>query len=190
MLNDYADWEGAYLSSQLNQNQEWTVKTASTQKEVTSIGGFKTLVDYQLNDILNQEVDLLVLIGGNSWSLENAELKKLIAERLANNEPVAAICGAVDYLAKNGLLTGYKHTGNAQYLWKDYAEYKNPTDFQMEQVVSDKNLVTSNGTAALEFTNLVLKKIQFTSNSEVDKITDLHKLGFYQYCDKYGNPFA
>jgi len=127
MLDDYADWEGAHLSSMLNAESDWDVKTASVKKEVVSIGGFKTLVDYQLEQIpING--DLLILIGGNSWSLENNSLRQLIAERLANNKPVGAICGAVDYLAKNGLLTHFKHTGNAQYLWQNFDQYQNKND--------------------------------------------------------------
>jgi len=188
MLDDYADWEGAHLSSMLNAESDWDVKTASVKKEVVSIGGFKTLVDYQLEQIpING--DLLILIGGNSWSLENNSLRQLIAERLANNKPVGAICGAVDYLAKNGLLTHFKHTGNAQYLWQNFDQYQNKNDFIEKQVVRDQNLVTANGTASLEFTQAVLKMICFKNSAQIDKNIDLYKIGFYQYCAKYGNPF-
>jgi len=188
MLDDYADWEGAHLSSMLNAESDWDVKTASVKKEVVSIGGFKTLVDYQLEQIpINS--DLLILIGGNSWSLENNSLRQLIAERLANNKPVGAICGAVDYLAKNGLLTHFKHTGNAQYLWQNFDQYQNKNDFIEKQVVRDQNLVTANGTASLEFTQAVLKMICFKNSAQIDKNIDLYKIGFYQYCAKYGNPF-
>lgn len=41
MLDEYADWEGAYLSSTLNQAPSWEAKTASIKSEVVSIGGFK-----------------------------------------------------------------------------------------------------------------------------------------------------
>lgn len=188
ILDEYADWEGAYLSSQLNQNKNWEVKTASIKNEVTSIGGFKTLVDYQVKDI-TADINLLVLIGGNSWSIENEQLRNLIAERLTNKKSVAAICGAVDYPAKNGLLTNFKHTGNAQYLWKNYTKYVNKDDFEQKQVVRDHNLVTANGTAPLEFTKQVLKMISFSSDEQINKDVDLYKLGFYKYCSKYGNPF-
>lgn len=39
MLDQYADWEGSYLASQLNQSTDWQIKTASTTPSVTSIGG-------------------------------------------------------------------------------------------------------------------------------------------------------
>lgn len=188
ILDEYADWEGAYLSSQLNQDSNWEVKTASIKKEVISIGGFKTVVDYQLEQV-PYDCELLVLIGGNSWAIENSVLKRLIQERLANNKFVGAICGAVDYLARNGLLANLKHTGNAQYLWRNFDQYQNKTDFIEKQVVRDHNLVTANGTAPLEFTQQILKMIHFKDSEQIDKDIYLYKFGFYQYCAKYGNPF-
>ena len=46
LLDEYADWEASYLNSELNQSSEWQVKTVSLQDIVTSIGGFKTLIEY------------------------------------------------------------------------------------------------------------------------------------------------
>lgn len=189
VLDEYADWEGAHLSSMLNQSNEWEVKTASVKDEVISIGGFHTKIDLNLDQI-PKNADLLVLIGGNSWNLENQKLKHLIGQRLINNQPVAAICGAVDYLAKNGLLNNYKHTGNAVYIWNEFHNYTNSENFIEKQVVHDQNLVTANGTAALEFTAEVLKMVHFNDDHAIEKQVALQELGFYKYCDKYGNPFA
>jgi Putative intracellular protease/amidase len=189
VLDEYADWEGAHLSSMLNQSNEWEVKTASVKDEVISIGGFHTKIDLNLDQIpIN--ADLLVLIGGNSWNIENQKLKHLIGQRLINNQPVAAICGAVDYLAKNGLLNNYKHTGNAVYIWNEFHNYTNSENFIEKQVVHDQNLVTANGTAALEFTAEVLRMVHFNDDDAIEKQVALQELGFYKYCDKYGNPFA
>lgn len=131
----------------------------------------------------------LILIGGNSWQIENSVLKQLLQDRLTNSKFVGAICGAVDYLAKNGLLTNFKHTGNAQYLWKDFDQYQNKSDFLEEQTVCDHNLVTANGTAPLEFTKQVLKMIKCKNSEQIDKDIYLYEFGFYQYCKEYGNPF-
>lgn len=73
LVNEYADWEGAYLSSILNTSKEWEVKTASIEKQVTSIGGFKTTVDY-LIDELPEKIDTFILIGGNNWQISNDTL--------------------------------------------------------------------------------------------------------------------
>lgn len=95
ILDEYADWEGGYLSSILNRDPNWEVKTASIKQEVVSIGGFKTTVDYQLEQI-PADCELLMLIGGNSWQIKNSVLKQLLQDRLKNNKFVGAICGAVD----------------------------------------------------------------------------------------------
>ncbi|BDP50239.1 hypothetical protein EfmJHP10_16750 [Enterococcus faecium] len=72
LLEEYADWEGAYITSTLNQNEKWQNKTASIQSEVTSIGGLKTKIDYLIEQI-PEKVDLFIMIGGNSW-----DIKKII----------------------------------------------------------------------------------------------------------------
>ena len=189
VLDEYADWEGAYLSSMLNQTDDWEIKTASIREHVSSIGGFRTVIDLNLAQI-SDDVDLLILIGGNSWNIADKKLKQLVKQRLVNNQPIGAICGAVDYLAKSGLLNNYKHTGNAAYLWDEFDDYKNKQNFIEEQVVRDHNLVTANGTAALEFTSEVLKMIHFKDADAIERQVALQKLGFYKYFMKYGNPFA
>ena len=189
ILDNYADWEGAHLASMLNQSKEWKAKTASINKEVPSIGGFRTVVDLTLDEI-PENIDLLVLIGGNSWEIENAELYHLLEKCLLNGKPVGAICGAVDYLAKKGLLNNFKHTGNSVYLWREYTDYNNQQNFLEKQSVRDHNLVTANGTASLDFASDILRMIDFKDTASIEKEIALQKLGFYEYSKKYGNPFT
>lgn len=72
ILTEYTDWEGAYLASQLNQTPYWEVLPLLTPT-VKTIGGFTITVYYLINDIPN-DIDLLVLIGGNSWNLVDSSL--------------------------------------------------------------------------------------------------------------------
>lgn len=189
LLGEYADWEGAYVTSTLNQSEEWQNKTASIQPEVISIGGFTTKVNYLLDD-LPPTIDLFIMIGGNSWDLENERLYQTIQNFLETGVQVAAICGAVDYLAKNGLLQGYKHTGNAQFPWLELENYRNKEDFMEQQAVRDKNLITANGTAPIEFTDLILQAVDFATEEIRQKTIRLYKMGYYGYLEKYGDPFA
>lgn len=55
LLNEFADWEGAYISTNLNKGVKpgnplkYTVKTMALSKvPVVSVGGFKVLPDYDL----------------------------------------------------------------------------------------------------------------------------------------------
>lgn len=188
ILDEYADWEPAYLSSMINKQKDWLVETASIQKEVYSIGGFKTLVDYELSN-LPAQIDLFVLIGGNYWEIENDALKELVARLLDQKVAVGAICGAVDYLAKNGLLTDYQHTGNARYFWHEFPRYTNATHFHEVQAIRDRNLVTANGTAPVEFAKLMLEAIDFADQTKIDSMINMYKLGYYDYVEQFGNPY-
>ncbi len=188
LLDNYADWEGAHLSSSLNQKEEWQVKTASIQREVTSIGGFTTKIDF-LIDELPEMIDLFIMVGGNSWEIENTTLFTLLEGYLEGTTTVGAICGAVDYMARNGFLNESKHTGNSLYLWKSLENYTNGVNFIEQQAVRDQQLVTANGTAQNEFTRLILETIEFDTPEAIEKIIYMNQYGFYNYCEKYGNPF-
>ena len=189
LLNDYADWEVAYISSTINMSEEWSVKTISTQKEVKSIGGLTTKIDYLLEEIPSQ-YDLLILIGGNSWTNDDSDIINLVNNTLNNNIILGAICGSVDFMARNGLLNNFKHTGNDLSLWNTFDQYSNKDEFQFKQAVRDKNLITANGTAPIEFEQLILESIDYAEKNEIEKTIYLHRHGFYDYSKKYGNPFA
>lgn len=116
LLDEYADWEMAYVASTINQNEEWTVTTISTNKEVLSIGGIRIKIDLLITGDLKTP-DLLVLIGRNSWDTINPYLNSYIEKCFNENIHISAICRAVDYLAKQGYLNKYKHTGNSIEMW-------------------------------------------------------------------------
>ncbi|GMQ72997.1 type 1 glutamine amidotransferase family protein [Tetragenococcus halophilus] len=188
LLDEFADWEGAYLSSTLNQSEFWTVKTISVEKKVVSLGGFSVLLDYVIGSE-PKDYDLLVMIGANSWGNSSAELLKFVEEAFNKGIVIAAICGAVDYLAKNGFLNDHKHTGNFVDSWKNYEFYTSADNYLKKQAVKDGQLVTANGTAPLEFTELVLDLIAFDTPENIEKMMFMNRYGFYNYCEKYGNPF-
>ncbi|MBP6117568.1 MAG: DJ-1/PfpI family protein [Neisseriaceae bacterium] len=190
VLPGYAEWESAYLASRLNRDEQWQVKTASLTAGVCeSMGGFKTVVDYGLAD-LPAQIDLLVLVGGTGWGIDSADLNALIEQCLAQGTVVGAICGAVDYLAKNGHLNQHQHTGNALFLWQGYEQYQNQAGFQAQQVVSDRRLVTANGTAAIAFSAEVLRLLKPEAAPHITSEHALFQLGYYAYKDQYGDPYA
>ena len=187
LLDEYADWEGSYLASALNQSDTWEVMTASIQDEVRSMGGLTTLIDVQLEAV--NAYDLLVLIGGISWHIDNQILNHFVQQAFEQHKPIAAICGAVDYLARQGHLNTYRHTGNAVQLLDQYENYQPTYPFIATQVVRDKHLVTANGTAAIPFTAAVQQLIDFDSNDNIERQAYMNQFGFYDYCERYGNPY-
>lgn len=189
ILDEYADWEGAYLSSTLNQREDWSVHTISLESTVRSIGGLKTSVDYIIGSE-PEDFHLLVMVGGNSWDIENEKLIQLIKTAYQKNIPIGAICGAVDYLAKNSFLNDHNHTGNSVNAWEHYENYNPNGSFLEKQAVKDKKLVTANGTAPIEFTELTLEMIEFDTPDNLERMVYMMKHGYYNYCEKYGNPFS
>ena len=91
LLNNFADWEGAYISTCLNMGVKpgcpikYKVKTLSLSKEpITSIGGFRVLPDYDINDLPDDHAGL-ILIGGMNWFLPEAKpIASLVELRKAN----------------------------------------------------------------------------------------------------------
>lgn len=97
LLDGFADWEGSYLSSTLNQSESWSVNTISIEEKVVSLGGFTVLIDYIIGDE-PKNYDLLIMIGVNSWDNDNHKLLKFVQETFNKGIPVGAICGAVGNL--------------------------------------------------------------------------------------------
>ena len=117
ILEGFADWEGAYIATCLNQGVKpgnpisYKVKTLSITKEpVSSIGGFKVLPDYGLNDMPENYAGL-VLIGGMNWFSPLGELiVPLVEKAVKENKLVAGICNASVFLGMHGFLNEVKHT--------------------------------------------------------------------------------
>lgn len=118
LLPQYADWESAFIAFSLNQSlkdgeSKYVVKTASVSKSpIISMGGFRTLPDYDLTEIPDR-YEALVLIGGLSWFAEQAKrLVPIVQKAIHNDILVAGICNATVFLGKYGFLNDVKHTSN------------------------------------------------------------------------------
>ena len=182
ILEQWADWELAYISSAVNMlgNGKFENKTLSLTKDaVTSIGGVKCLPDYDLQSAPS-DYDALILIGGMAWHNENAmQIKPLIDACIKNGKALGAICDACRFLGSVGALNGAKHTANDLNELKQYSAYTNEQGFVHRQAVSDNKIITANGTAALEFAQEILKALSVASDEQIKGWYDFHKLGFY-----------
>ena len=182
ILEQWADWELAYISSAVNMlgNGKFENKKLSLTKDaVTSIGGVKCLPDYDLQSVPS-EYDALILIGGMSWHNENAmQIKPLIDACIKKDKVLGAICDACRFLGSVGALNNAKHTANDLNELKQYSAYTNEQGFIHRQAVSDNKIITANGTATLEFAQEILKALSVASDEQIKGWYDFHKLGFY-----------
>lgn len=185
----YADWEVSYIAPELAMTQQFEINTVSLESpQVTSIGQLKTNIDYTIDQV-TEPFDALIIIGGNSWgNLEDDRLLNLIRTSLDNNVVVGAICGAVDYFARNGLLTGFKHTGNDQKHWttETYNQYINYEDFIEQDSFRDRHLITSNGSNSIDFCFNILEALNVIDSEQAEQNKTFYKLGYTAYKEKYG----
>ena len=178
----FADWEAAYICPELNKLEDYEIKTVSLSKApVTTMGGLKVLPDYDIDNIPeNINIKLLLIPGGLSW--DNTEYKKyckIIRYCLENNILTAAICNGVTFLADNGFLDNRRHTGNTLEYLKQYApDYKGDKEYVESQSFIYENLITANGSAAVEFSRDILKKLNIFSPEELENWFYMYKKGF------------
>ncbi len=189
LLNEYTDWEGAFLSTSLHVGVipggevKYEVHTiAPTLDAVRSIGGFRTLPDYSFED-MPKDYAALVLIGGNRWNYPEAKLVvPIVQEALDKGKIIGAICNGASFLCSHGFLNNVKHTGNGLDQLKQWGgeSYTNETNYVEAQAVSDGNIVTANGVGHLEFTREMLLQLKANSQENIASWYDFYKNGFYR----------
>lgn len=189
VLEEYADWEAASVAAALNEKPEqgekkYEVKTVSLTKEpVTSIGGFRTLPDYTLDEV-EDDFAGLILIGGNSWRKEESKpVIELVQQALDADKIVGAICDGTVFLGMNGILNSGDHTSNYLPELQEAAgeNYTGEGRYLEQQAVRDGNLITANGSAYLEFGKEVLTALESAPQEEIDEWYDFFKKGYYEF---------
>jgi putative intracellular protease/amidase len=184
ILDQYADWEAAYLSTCILAlgKDDYAVKTVSLGKDpISSAGGFTVLPDYALQSV-PAEYEALILIGGMKWLEPSAlAVKNLVQEAVLKHRIVGAICLASAFLGVCGVLNEVRHTSNDLAYMQQWAgtNYTGAGNYIKEQAVRDDNIITANGTATLEFTREVLLALNIAPESNIKEWYNFHKLGFY-----------
>ncbi len=184
ILQQYADWEAAYISSaitMLGQGQ-YNIKTVSlSQDYVQSIGGFRVLPDYDIKSVPS-DYEALILIGGMTWRSEDTQqIKALVEDCRQKGKVLGGICDASAFLGTVGVLNDVYHTSNDLHDLKQWAGsiYTGETKYISKQAVSDKNIITANGTAPLEYAKEILFALNVASEEKIMDWYNFHKLGYY-----------
>ena len=182
LSENFADWEAAYICPELNKLENYEIKTVSLSKTpVATMGGLKVIPDFDIDNIPEDiNIRLLIIPGGLSW--DNKEYKKycpIIKDCLENNILTAAICNGVTFLADNGFLDNRRHTGNTlEYLKQNAPGYKGDAGYVESQSFVFENLITANGSAAVEFSRDIIGKLDIFSQKEIDEWFRIFKNGF------------
>lgn len=193
LVDQFADWEGAYLAANLNDAEEGAgqtheVKTVGVMSEYPrSIGGFTVKADYTL-DAVPETFSGLVLIGGNTWRRpEAAPVAELVAKALRLKVPVGAICDATVFLGMHGFLNLVNHTSNFLRSLQEAAgdSYDNAKNYKNQDAVRDGLIVTANGQSPVEFGREMLRALGLYDENQIQMWYDFNKLGLTAAMAKY-----
>lgn len=188
LLPDFASHEIVYLAQAiasdeyaLKENPKYVNKiVAPTMEPVKSIGGSRTLPDYSF-DAMPDDYAALVLIGGFGWSTPIAEqVVPIVRKAVEKGKIVGAICNAASFMAKHGFLNAIKHTGNGLEQLKIWGgdNYTNTGGYIHAQAVSERNVVTANGSATLEFAKELLLLLGNDTPERIEMFYQFNKQGF------------
>ncbi|MEY8429212.1 DJ-1/PfpI family protein [Lachnospiraceae bacterium 48-42] len=184
ILQQYADWEAAYVSSAISMlgKGNYEIKTVSFSKDyVQSIGGFKVLPDYDAASVPD-DYEALILIGGMTWRGENTQpIKALAKDCFQKGRLLGGICDASAFLGTIGILNSVVHTSNDLNDLKQWAgaNYTGDANYIAKQAVCNKHVITANGTAPLEFAKEILLALHVADEKTIADWYNFHKLGVY-----------
>lgn len=182
LFDGYSDWEISYLTPEITKDERFDlVYFSETGSDVTSMGGLQVKPTTSFTELKIEEVELLVLPGGEAWEKrEITTINNMVLELFEKEKTLAAICGATFYLGQLGVLDNLSHTSNdLNYLKAVVPEYNGQEKYQNKFAVTDKNVITANGISPIEFAVEIFKKIGLKSDDEVEKWFQLFKNGIW-----------
>ena len=182
VFDGFADWEPAHALAELRRWGKRTVRTAGfTGALVVSMGGLRVTPDVDLASVRPEDVELLVLPGGDLWQTTDyprATLESLISALLVTETPIAAICGGTLALARAHALNDRKHTSNMRSYLPDYAtEYSGSAHYVESAAVSDRHVITASGLAPVDFARAIFAELGVFSTKDEALWFDMFKHG-------------
>lgn len=183
LFDGFSDWEIAYLTPQIKKNEKFELVYFSKDgNPVSSMGGLQVLPDSSLEEITSANIDLLILPGGTAWEKgDNKEIDQLTKEVFGSGKTVAAICAATAYLGQLGILNDLKHTSNdLNYLKSIAPKYIGEANYENQLAITDRNVITANGIAPIEFAKEIFKKIALYDVANIEKWFQLFKNGVWE----------
>lgn len=157
IYDDMADFEITFAAQLLGADGGKEITTiAFEDKIIKSKCGLSYKPDKLVSDVVNEDVEGLIIPGG--WNGEiRPELIKLIQNINAKGKLLAAICAGPRFLAKAGVLDNVKYTTSIVEWTENHAERFKESDpfprqnFVFKRVMRDKNIITAQGTAFIDF---------------------------------------
>jgi len=158
IFDEMTDYEITFISHLLSADAGKEIITiAYEDKMIKGRSGFLYKPSRLVDDILDEDVEGLIITGG-WYGQTKPELMKLINNLNSKGKLISAICGAgTVFLAKAGVLNNVKYTTPiVEWTQKHIEIYGNEDpfpreNFVSERVVRDRNIITAQGIAFIDF---------------------------------------
>lgn len=182
LFDGFSDWEIAYLTPEIQKSKEFEIiYFTQNGKPVVSMGGMQVLPNISMKEINLNELELLILPGGQAWEKsENNFMDSMVRNLFESGKTIAAICAATIYLARKGFLDKLKHTSNdLNYLKAMAPEYLGESNYINSLAITDQNIITANGIAPIEFASEIFKKLNLYEVEKIESWFQLFKNGIW-----------
>lgn len=182
LFDGFSDWEISFLTPEINKSEQFDlVYLSANENLITSMGGLQIKPTLSLSNLRIEDIDMLILPGGTAWESGGISgLEKIIKSLFENGKPIAAICAATTFLGQLGLLNELKHTSNdLNYLKRIAPKYSGEKNYQNSLAITDKNIITANGIAPIEFAKEIFITIALYTNENIEKWFQLFKYGIW-----------
>src|ERR1700742_4195253 len=163
-----ADWETGHVLANLrggvgqHSPGRFDVRTVGvTTDPVVTMGGLRIVPDLALADLRPADSAMLVLAGSTLWVPGDPTTEAFARTArvfLDAGVPVAAICGAVAGLAREGLLDDRAHT-SAVPEFLAATGYAGGALYRAADAVTDQNLITAGPTEPVPFAREVFARL-------------------------------
>jgi putative intracellular protease/amidase len=182
IFDGFADWEPAHALAELRRWGKRTVRTVGfTGAPVVSMGGLRVLPDTELASVRSEDVELLILPGGDLWQggdYPRSTLESLITALISAETLVAAICAGTLALARAHALDDRQHTSNMRSYLSSYAtEYSGAAHYVESAAVRDRHVITASGLASVDFAREIFAELGVLSAKNEALWYDMFKHG-------------
>jgi putative intracellular protease/amidase len=163
-----ADWEVGHATAHLRSGRFHrepggyeVVMVGLDREPITTMGGLRVIPDLTTADLTPQESRMLILPGADLWDAGD-ELKEFVGkarEFLDAGVPVAAICGAVAGLAREGLLDDRDHTSAVVQYLQAQEGYDGAGRYVDQDAVTGGDLITAGPTEPVAFAREIFARL-------------------------------
>ena len=142
LFNTCCIYEIVVLNYFLNFCGKEVVFVSIDGKQITSMEGYSINVSAKLEDITEEDIELIIIPGGNMKEIDHETVWKYLRTVQAQKGMIAAICAGVDVLDHAGLLEGIVSTHSTE----------------LDVVVTDQ-IITSRANGYVDFAIEVARKM-------------------------------